>query len=152
MSNINEAIKNGFQCRNPDPYPVRDEQLFAELSREEAALIVGGGVVGFESIQIIKSSAESICLYVGGNQVWSASILDDRGEVLPVLSVTAGDGLPVMFGYDGASFIELFEDCKEGSEGIKVDQVIIPDAAVFKETTQLKKDNNSIYRLTYRIY
>ncbi len=152
MSNINEARKNGFQCRNPDSDPVGDEQLFAELSQEEAALIVGGGVVEFESIRILESSAKSICLYVGRNQVWSASILDGT-QVLPVLPVTAGiDGSPVVFGYNGSTFIELFEDCEEGSEGTRVDRVNIPDAAVFRETTELKRDDDSIYRLTYRIY
>ncbi len=146
MRNVNEVRKNSFEERNSDFYDVGHEQLFSELSSEVAALIVGGGQVEFENIQILKSTAKSLCLYVDGEEVWSSSI--DGKAVLPVKI----NDSPLTVGYNGSTFIELFENCEEESKGQKIAKVRIPSAPVFKETMQFKMGDDSIYRLTYRIY
>ena len=146
MKIIDDVREKRFERKNPHLCPEDDEQLFCDLSLEEAARMVGGSVVQFENIQILESGAEKLCIYFDRELIWSASI---EGRL--VLPVQRKD-FPVTFGYSGIGLIELYENCTEGSQGTKVDEFLIPGAAVFTETTELKRDDDSIYRLTYRIY
>ncbi len=145
MKHINEGRKSSFKRSSSDLYFVGHEQLFTELTWEQASVVVGGAVVEFSNIGILKSDAENICLYVNNKQVWSAPI-DEKGA-LPVEK----DGYSLVVSYPSIALIELYENCDKGSKGKLVGSFSIPASAVASDTKYLE-GSKSEYLINYRVF
>ena len=148
MKEIDKSRKKNLELSNFNLYPAGHEQMFTELTSSEAALIVGGGLLEFANIDILESKAKNLCLNVNGREVWSASIPEGR-RVLPIAK--EGD-FPVRVGYTLSAVVDLYENCGEETVGTRVGRFWITTGAVAKETIELKRDDDSIYRLTYRVF
>ena len=123
-----------------DLYPLGHEQLFTELTSEEASLIEGGSVIEFTQIALLESQATELCLYVNGEAVWSAPIADKE-----VLRIDEG------VNYLGSAVAELYENCGHGERGKLVGYFDVPAAPVASETRYLQ-GSESEYLINYRVF
>ncbi len=131
--------KSNLRRVNFDHYPL-DKQLFTELTSEEASLIEGGSVIEFTQIALLESQATNLCLYVNGQEVWSAPIAGEE-----VLIIDKG------VNYLGSAVAELYENCGEGERGNLVGYFDVPAAPVASDTRYLS-GNESEYLMNYRVF
>ena len=132
--------KSNLRKVNFDLYPLANEQLFTELTSEEASLIKGGSVIEFTQIALLESQATNLCLYVNGQEVWSAPIAGEE-----VLRIDEG------VNYLGSAVAELYENCGEQERGNLVGYFDVPAAAVVSDTKYLK-GSESEYLMNYRVF
>ena len=138
--------KPSFDRSHSQLYPAADEQLFAELTASEAALIEGGSVLELQTLTAEKVGADwsnysdDIYILVNGK---------DTGFYNQMMAgQTATIGKFVNF--SGFAVIELF-DKDWNSNDDKIGSFTITGGALAGDTKSLRS-SDSEYLLAYRVF
>lgn len=99
--------KPNLNPRHCDLFSFGHEQLFTELTSEEAAAIVGGSIIQFSHIYL-DSQANNVCLYVNNQRLWSAPITETSPRTININEDV---------NFRSRAAVELYENCGESQPG-----------------------------------
>ncbi len=138
--------KPSFGRSHSDLYPVGHEQLFAELSASEGALIEGGSVLELKTLGAQKAGAD------WSNDSDDIYILVNGEDIGFYKQMKTGQGATIdkFVNFSGFAVIELF-DKDWNSNDDKIGSFTITGGALAGDTKSLG-GNDSEYLLAYRVF
>ena len=138
--------KPSFGRSHSKLYPAADEQLFAELTAAEAALIEGGSVLELHALGAIQAGADC------SNDIDEIYILVNGQDTGFYQEMRTGQTATIgkFMNFSGFAVIELFDkDCNSNDD--KIGSFTITGGALAGDTKSLS-GNDSEYLLAYRVF